>query len=45
MTEIERIPTNLRTLLILEVLGKNNRAMTATEITKTNDIAGATWRI
>ena len=32
MTEIERIPTNLRTLLILEVLGKNNRAMTATEI-------------
>ncbi len=27
-----RIPTNLRTLLILEVLGRNDRAMTATEI-------------
>lgn len=27
-----RIPTNLRTLLILEVLGKNDHAMTATEI-------------
>ena len=28
----DRIPTNLRTLMILEVLGKNNEAMTATEI-------------
>lgn len=28
----ERIPTNLRTLLILEVLGKSDRPMTATEI-------------
>lgn len=28
----ERIPTNLRTLLILEILGKSDRAMTATEI-------------
>lgn len=28
----ERIPTNLRCLLILEVLGRNDRAMTATEI-------------
>ena len=28
----DRIPTNLRTLLILEILGKNDRAMTATEI-------------
>ena len=27
-----RIPTNLRTLLILEILGKSDRAMTATEI-------------
>ena len=27
-----RIPTNLRTLLILEVLGRNDSAMTATEI-------------
>lgn len=27
-----RIPTNLRTLLILEVLGQNDHAMTATEI-------------
>ena len=32
MSNKERIPTNLRTLLILEILGKNNRAMTATEI-------------
>ena len=32
MTGKERIPTNLRTLLILEILGKHNRAMTATEI-------------
>ena len=32
MTESERIPTNLRTLLILEILGKSDRAMTATEI-------------
>lgn len=28
----ERIPTNLRTLLILEVLGHSDRALTATEI-------------
>ncbi len=32
MLDDERIPTNLRTLLILEVLGKSDRAMTATEI-------------
>ena len=32
MLNKERIPTNLRTLLILEILGKNKRAMTATEI-------------
>jgi DNA-binding IclR family transcriptional regulator len=32
MNANDRIATNLRTLLILEVLGKNNRAMTATEI-------------
>jgi len=32
MAEIERIPTNLRTLLILEILGKSDRPMTATEI-------------
>lgn len=31
----ERIPTNLRTLLILEILGKSDRAMTATEINAT----------
>ncbi len=35
MTKSERIPTNLRTLLILEVLGKCDRAMTATEINET----------
>ncbi len=28
----DRIPTNLRTLLILEILGKSDRAMTASEI-------------
>lgn len=28
----ERIPTNLRTLLILEVIGRSDRALTATEI-------------
>lgn len=28
----DRIPTNLRTLLILEVIGRGDRAMTATEI-------------
>lgn len=33
----ERIPTNLRTLLILEVLGKSDQAMTASEI---NDVLG-----
>ncbi|MEL6207973.1 MAG: IclR family transcriptional regulator [Pseudomonadota bacterium] len=32
MTGSDRIPTNLRTLLILEILGKSDRAMTATEI-------------
>ena len=32
MNTDDRIATNLRTLMILEVLGKNNRAMTATEI-------------
>lgn len=32
MATSERIPTNLRTLLILEILGKSDRAMTATEI-------------
>lgn len=31
-TESERIPTNLRTLMILEILGHSDRAMTATEI-------------
>ncbi len=32
MTDTSRIPTNLRMLLILEILGKNDDAMTATEI-------------
>ena len=32
MTEDVRIPTNLRTLRILEILGTNERPMTATEI-------------
>lgn len=32
MRDSERIPTNLRTLLILEILGKSDQAMTATEI-------------
>ena len=32
MDENERIPTNLRTLLILEVLGQSDQPMTATEI-------------
>lgn len=32
MTDSDRIPTTLRTLLILEVLGKSDRAMSATEI-------------
>lgn len=32
MTETARIPTNLRTLMILEILGRSDRAMTATEI-------------
>lgn len=35
MTDSQRIPTNLRTLLILEILGKSDRAMTATEINET----------
>lgn len=37
MTSTERIPTNLRTLLILEVLGRSGQAMTATEI---NEVLG-----
>lgn len=32
MTSADRVPTNLRTLLILEVLGKSDQAMTATQI-------------
>lgn len=32
MADQDRIPPNLRTLLILEILGKSDRAMTATEI-------------
>ncbi|MBO9474634.1 IclR family transcriptional regulator [Shimia sp. R10_1] len=32
MAETDRIPTNLRTLMILEVLGRSDRAMSATEI-------------
>lgn len=32
MSDSDRIPTNLRTLLILEVLGKSDHAMTATQI-------------
>lgn len=32
MSEADRIPTNLRTLLILEVLGQSDAPMTATEI-------------
>ncbi len=32
MATAERTPTNLRTLLILEVLGKSDQAMTATQI-------------
>ena len=32
MTDADRIPTNLRTLLILEILGKSDQAMTATQI-------------
>lgn len=34
MSDDTRIPTNLRTLLILEVLGRSDRAMTATEINR-----------
>lgn len=37
MAPSDRIPTNLRTLLILEVLGRSNQAMTATEI---NEVLG-----
>lgn len=37
MAVSDRIPTNLRTLLILEVLGRSDQAMTATEI---NDVLG-----
>ncbi|MBO9406321.1 IclR family transcriptional regulator [Shimia sp. R9_1] len=32
MAETDRIPTNLRTLMILEILGRSDQAMTATEI-------------
>lgn len=32
MAETNRIPTNLRTLMILEILGRSDRAMTASEI-------------
>lgn len=32
MADGSRIPTNLRTLLILEILGRSDRALTATEI-------------
>ena len=32
MSNVERIPTNLRTLLILEILGTSDQAMTATQI-------------
>ncbi|MGR3615681.1 MAG: IclR family transcriptional regulator [Paracoccaceae bacterium] len=32
MSDGDRIPTNLRTLLILEILGKSDRPLTATEI-------------
>ena len=32
MMDATETPTNLRTLLILEILGKSDRAMTATEI-------------
>ena len=38
MSETDRIPTNLRTLLILEVLGRSDRAMTATEINREIDL-------
>lgn len=38
MEQSERIPTNLRTLMILEVLGKSDRAMTATEINESLDL-------
>lgn len=34
MADIERIPTNLRLLLILEILGRSDRPMTATEINR-----------
>lgn len=34
MAEDDRIPTNLRTLLILEVLGKSDQAMTSTELSE-----------
>ena len=38
MDQSDRIPTNLRTLLILEVLGRSDRAMTATEINREIDL-------
>ncbi len=34
MSDEDRIPPNLRTLLIIEILGKSDRPMTATEINK-----------
>lgn len=38
MTDPDRIPTNLRTLLLLEIIGKSDRPMTATEITEKMDL-------
>lgn len=38
MSDGDRIPTNLRTLLLLEVLGRSDRAMTATEINEALDL-------
>ena len=38
MNDQERIPTNLRTLLVLEILGRNDRAMTPTEINAQIDL-------
>lgn len=38
MADSDRIPTNLRTLLLLEVLGRSDRAMTATEINEALDL-------
>jgi len=38
MREEKRIPTNLRTLLILEIMGKSDRPMTPTEINQHLDL-------